>query len=57
MNSASTRSKKLLGLAALTATGALVLTACGSGGDPMSTSATIQPTVSGSLVSAARRKK
>ncbi|GAA4026537.1 ABC transporter substrate-binding protein [Streptomyces plumbiresistens] len=40
MNSASTRSKKLLGLAALTATGALVLTACGSGGDPMSTSAT-----------------
>ncbi|MET9462835.1 ABC transporter substrate-binding protein [Streptomyces canus] len=39
MNSASTRSKKLLGLAALTATGALVLTACGSGGDPMSTSA------------------
>ncbi|MFD3843657.1 glycine betaine ABC transporter substrate-binding protein, partial [Streptomyces sp. NPDC058642] len=40
MNRASTRSKKLLGLAALTATGALVLTACGSGGDPMSTSAT-----------------
>lgn len=40
MNSTSTRSKKLLGLAALTATGALVLTACGSGGDPMSTSAT-----------------
>ncbi|MDX3752304.1 ABC transporter substrate-binding protein [Streptomyces sp. AK08-02] len=40
MNSASTRSKKLLGLAALTATGALVLTACGSGGDPMSAGAT-----------------
>jgi osmoprotectant transport system substrate-binding protein len=40
MNSASTRSKKLLGLAALTVTSALVLTACGSGGDPMSTSAT-----------------
>lgn len=40
MNSTSTRSKKFLGLAALTATGALVLTACGSGGDPMSTSAT-----------------